>query len=309
MSKTKIFISYHHKDEMWKDRLVSHLKVLELEGGVEVWDDRQLESGSNWIKTIKENLIEANIAVLLISADFLTSVFIRNEEIPVLLNRRKEEGIVVFPIILKPCAWVKVEWLRKIQVYPKDGRPLSKGSAFEIDHALAEITMKLADFFKITSIKKAREISFTSTSIEKIDEKQKKAQFFISHCNQDGDFAELLKLRIEKEGYTSWIDIDRLSVGIDWRQEIDNGIKDSSALIVIMTPEARKSEYVTYEWAFAWGMGVKVIPIMLKQTQMHPRLETLQHLDFTNREARPWQKLIKTLKEAINKKSLDRIDS
>jgi len=305
MSKTKIFISYHHKDEEWKDRLVSHLQVLKLEGFVEVWDDRQLDPAINWITTIKKELNEANIAVLLISANFLTSDFIRKEEIPVLLNRRKEEGIVVFPIILKPCAWNTVEWLRTIQVYPKDGRPLVIGTEAVIEQDLAAITMAIANIFEIASIKKSREISFTSTSIEKTDEIPKKANLFISHCHEDGDFAELLKLRIEKEGYASWIDIDRLSVGIDWRQEIDNAIKDSAALIVIMTPEAKKSEYVTYEWAFAWGMGIKVIPIMLKQTQIHPRLETLQHLDFTNREARPWQKLIKTLKEAINKKSLE----
>jgi hypothetical protein len=32
-----------------------------------------------------------------------------------------------------------------------------------------------------------------------------------------------------------------------------------------MTPDAKASEYVTYEWAFAWGAGVRVIPIMYKE--------------------------------------------
>jgi hypothetical protein len=57
-------------------------------------------------------------------------------------------------------------------------------------------------------------------------------------------------LRLEKEGIKGWIDTERLRAGEDWRKEIDDTIKESLALVVIMTPEARKSEYVTYEWAF-----------------------------------------------------------
>jgi HEAT repeat protein len=69
---------------------------------------------------------------------------------------------------------------------------------------------------------------------------------------------------------------------------------------VVMTPKAKESEYVTYEWAFAWGAGVRVIPILLKPTELHPRLEALQYLDFTNRMARPWDKLIEALQEAAD---------
>ncbi len=61
-----------------------------------------------------------------------------------------------------------------------------------------------------------------------------------------------------------------------------------------MSPEAKASEYVTYEWAFAWGAGVKVLPVIYKDTPLHPRLEALQHLDFTNRTIRPWDTLLQT---------------
>src|SRR5687768_6788039 len=84
-----------------------------------------------------------------------------------------------------------------------------------------------------------------------------------------------------KEGYLAWLDTERLVVGTDWRLEIDQTIKASAAVLVVLSPEAKASEYVTYEWAFAWGVGVPVIPIMLKPTRLHPRLETLQFLDFT----------------------------
>ena len=120
---------------------------------------------------------------------------------------------------------------------------------------------------------------------------------FISHCHEDGDFAELLENRLTQAGLTVWRDVG-IRGGQDYRREIDQGIKEAFALIVVMSPEAKASEYVTYEWAFARGAEVKVIPVMLKKTVLHPRLESLQYLDFTNRNARPWDTLIELLREA-----------
>ena len=123
---------------------------------------------------------------------------------------------------------------------------------------------------------------------------------FISYYHDDSDFAEVLINRIEKAGFETWVDSDRLHAGEDWRAEIDQAIKAALALIVIMTPEARNSEYVTYEWAFAWGAGVKVIPLLYKDTKLHPRLEALQYLNFTSRTTRPWDALIEVVKKAAN---------
>lgn len=123
---------------------------------------------------------------------------------------------------------------------------------------------------------------------------------FVSYHHADSDFAENLIHRVEKTGFKTWMDSDRLRAGEDWRAEIDRAIKNAFALIVIMTPEAKASEYVTYEWSFAWGANVKVIPVILKPTPLHPRLETLQYLDFTDFKARPWEKLMEVLQHAAS---------
>ena len=119
---------------------------------------------------------------------------------------------------------------------------------------------------------------------------------FISYKHEDSDFAEVLINRVEKAGFKTWVDSDKLYPGEDWRTGIDESIKNALALIVIMTPEAKASEYVTYEWAFARGAGVKVIPILYRSTQLHPRLEALQYLDFTTRTNRPWDALLNVLR-------------
>jgi HEAT repeat protein len=120
---------------------------------------------------------------------------------------------------------------------------------------------------------------------------------FISFKHEDLDFAENVIARLEKGGFTTWADF-KIGAGDEWRNSIDLAIKNSFALIVIMTPEAKASEYVTYEWAFAWGVGIRVIPIMLRSTQLHPRLEALQHLDFTSGKSRPWERLIQEIRAA-----------
>ncbi|MCP4108009.1 MAG: toll/interleukin-1 receptor domain-containing protein [Desulfobacteraceae bacterium] len=144
----KLFISYSHQDEKWKDRLMKQLKVLEMEGYYGLWEDRQIEVGDDWLPEIENALNEACMAVMMISADFLISNFIRTKEIPRILERRKEEGLRVFPIIVKPCPWTKVQWLSSIQVRPKDGKPLASGSEYEIEAELADIAEKISEYVK-----------------------------------------------------------------------------------------------------------------------------------------------------------------
>jgi hypothetical protein len=122
------------------------------------------------------------------------------------------------------------------------------------------------------------------------------AHVFISYARKDGDFAEVLISKLREENITHWFDSEHLRAGEDWRHTIDDAIRDSFALILIISPAAKTSEYVTYEWAFAWGLGIKVIPLVYIKTDLHPRLEALQYLDFTNRNQRPWGKLSEELK-------------
>ena len=93
-----IFISYAHEDVEWKDRLVKQLNVLEAEGILDVWDDSEIGPGQDWNAEIERRIQSADVAILLISADFLTSKFIKANEIPPLLERRQRDGVTIFPV-------------------------------------------------------------------------------------------------------------------------------------------------------------------------------------------------------------------
>jgi len=289
MNQPTIFISYHHKDSEYLEQLLTHLSILTRTKSANIFYDKAISAGESRSKEIKVNLEKADLILMLISPDYLASDFIYNQEIQLAFDKEAESGTYVIPIILRPTNWISIDWLRKRQVLPQGGNPIS---SFENkDEAYYQITNSINDVIK--------GISKSALPVDKpkpvISDKSKTV--FVSHDHDDGDFAELLKLKLEKEGFSAWIDNERLRVGQDWREEIDSAITDSMALIAIMSPDARNSEYVTYEWAYAWGSKVQVLPIMLKKTQLHPRLESLQYLDFTNRGSRPWNELFDRLNE------------
>jgi len=145
---SNIFISYSHKDEDWKDKLVTHLKVLEMEDYYTLWDDRKIKVGNDWFLEVEKELNDAQIVIMLITANFLISNFIRKEEVHRILKRRQKEGVRVIPIIVKPCAWKSVQWLASIQVTPKDGKPLSTEKEYEIDEELANLAESIASIVK-----------------------------------------------------------------------------------------------------------------------------------------------------------------
>ena len=207
-----------------------------------------------------------------------------------LINVAESEDRYLLPLIVHDTDWSSYDWIIKSQITPEDSTSILLFSESEIERILSEFAKKINTIIS--------GYSFEYASVDKADLVGNKI-VFISHDHDDADFAELLKLRLEKEGINSWIDTERLKVGQDWRSEIDTGIENSAAVIVIMTPEARKSEYVTYEWAFAWGKNKKIFPIMLKQTALHPRLESLQYLNFTSSPTRPWGELIDSIKSII----------
>lgn len=101
--KPRVFVSYSHADEAWKERVVRQLRVLEPEGVLEVWDDREIAGGDDWASAIEAAMASARVALFLVSASFLTSRFIGETEVPRMLARRRGEGLRVIPVILSPC--------------------------------------------------------------------------------------------------------------------------------------------------------------------------------------------------------------
>ncbi|MCB9076958.1 MAG: TIR domain-containing protein [Anaerolineaceae bacterium] len=143
--RPSVFISYSHKDEVEKEEIMSHLGVLAYDGLVDVWVDDQIEAGQDWLEDIEQAIRQARVAILLITKNFLNSKFIRDNEVPRLLERRKNEGLIIIPVIARPCAWQRVEWLTNMNVKPKNGAPVWRDGGSHVDDELADIAEVVAD--------------------------------------------------------------------------------------------------------------------------------------------------------------------
>jgi hypothetical protein len=106
----------------------------------------------------------AQVAVLLISAEFLTSDFIRRKEVPPLLTRRESQDLQVVPILVRPCPWKKVDWLAKMQIRPVDGREIAAGSDYQIDKDFASIAEEIDGLLVIPAASSATEVGLTASA-------------------------------------------------------------------------------------------------------------------------------------------------
>lgn len=102
LAERKVFISYSHKDAVWLERLRVHLKPIERDGIIDLWDDTKIAVGMQWKGAIQDALETSRAAVLLISGDFLASDFIAEHELPKILKRAEAGGTIIIPINLSP---------------------------------------------------------------------------------------------------------------------------------------------------------------------------------------------------------------
>jgi hypothetical protein len=146
----KLFISYSHKDEEFKNELITMLAGLQRQGIIDTWQDRQIEGGDEWYTSIQDAMNDCDLALLLVSPDYLSSRFIQEEEQPKLLQRHKEMQLRVMPIIVRPCKWQSEPTLQGLQALPRDNKAVitfSKDHG-ERDQVWVEIATAIEDRVK-----------------------------------------------------------------------------------------------------------------------------------------------------------------
>src|SRR5689334_17933594 len=107
-TNNNVFISYSHADRKWLDSLLRHLRPLTRDGYIQVFSDVSIRPGADWQREIQIALDSASVAVLLISANFLASDFIIDQELPRLLAGAASRGTIIMPVIVGPSLFETV---------------------------------------------------------------------------------------------------------------------------------------------------------------------------------------------------------
>lgn len=120
----EVFVSYAHRDEELRRELVTHLALLQRQGVIGVWHDRNIDAGTEWKQAIDTHLETAHIILLLVSANFLASEYCYAIEMQRAMARHAEGTARVIPIILRAVDWSSAPF-GKLQGLPQDVRPIT----------------------------------------------------------------------------------------------------------------------------------------------------------------------------------------
>jgi hypothetical protein len=126
--KLKLFIGYSHQDNCSDnpsiEQFKKHIAPLKENNLIEEWYDRKIFPSDDYQNGIDNNLDDAEIICLFISANFLDSDNCKKEKKKA-LELRKQKGVPVIPIILSPCGWLDDKDISKLLALPTDGKPIS----------------------------------------------------------------------------------------------------------------------------------------------------------------------------------------
>lgn len=136
----EVFISYSHKDKEFREKLENHLKILERSGLISAFHSGRILPGTERYKEQITHLNQADIILLLISADFIGAEDCMETEVPRALERHENGEVTVIPIILSPVDW-KATSLSRLQPLPANGEAITTWSSQ--DSAFEEITKSL----------------------------------------------------------------------------------------------------------------------------------------------------------------------
>lgn len=104
---------------------------------------------------------------------------------------------------------------------------------------------------------------------------------FLSYSHTDGFAAHTLAERLSEIGYHPWVDFSGIVGGTEWRNSIAAALKESSAFLVLLSPDSRESEWVHTEIEMAKANHCPIIPLMIRKCDPPAELESIQFIDFT----------------------------
>ena len=119
---------------------------------------------------------------------------------------------------------------------------------------------------------------------------------FISYSRKDRAYAHRLADDLRGRGFEVWMD-DRIDLGDRWWQTVDQAVRDCVALVVVMTPDAERSEWVEKEIMLAQREGKPILPLLLRGKQFSLLIDR-QSADVTG-DRLPPQAFYQRLRRAL----------
>jgi formylglycine-generating enzyme required for sulfatase activity len=124
-------------------------------------------------------------------------------------------------------------------------------------------------------------------------------QIFVSHAHADAAFAHRLAADLQRRGWPIWIAPDSIRPGEKWVTAINRGLEESGLFVVILTPAALTSHWVTSETDVAIELQhegtLQFVPLLHHPCNPSPLLRVYQRISFLESYESGLAKLVKAL--------------
>jgi len=142
------FLSYSHKDSHWQNIIQDVFAPFHKTGQFSYFDDNCIEAGTSWKKVIIDAIANANVAILLISNNFLESKFINEVELPKIVYAFKkcmlEKIILVELEQFDQTLFSKFPLLEQIQFFNRHN-PLSSMDKDQLGTTIQDLKRMVKD--------------------------------------------------------------------------------------------------------------------------------------------------------------------
>src|SRR6266849_2731437 len=125
-------------------------------------------------------------------------------------------------------------------------------------------------------------------------------ELFLSHAHGDGRFLSRLVDVLRRHGIRFWYSKTHLRAAQQWHDEIGRALARCDWFLVVLSPQATKSEWVKRELVYALSKKRyrgKIVPLLLtscKYNRLSWTLDEFQIVDFRKNFEESCRKLMKT---------------
>lgn len=91
-------------------------------------------------------------------------------------------------------------------------------------------------------------------------------QIFISYAREDIEFAQQLSKDLMDAGHKAWFD-PSIKAGEDWEAAIETKLKESGAVIVILSGNSLRSKWVQHEGSMAYALNKSIYPLLIEPVE------------------------------------------
>ncbi len=127
-------------------------------------------------------------------------------------------------------------------------------------------------------------------------------QVYMSYSRADEEFAGELASRLSESGINVFDPLRDVALGENWPSTIGEALQESDAMIVLLSPDSVKSEWVRREIDFALGsprFAGRLIPVLVRPTEEIPWiLRNLQPVTVGKDRAKVGHRILQQLQRA-----------